>query len=165
MHCILCTVFYKLYYIQCIICINFYALYSMYCILCSVFYELYSMHFMYSMHCTVILKKYKLLWNTLVTDRQTDRPNDGRTDGRTDIVLYRAAIAAQKSTLFQKMIRAKPGVSKSGALTANLRSSSIYKHIWGCLSSAKRLRSSSIYKTIEVVFHWTQIEVVFHLQN
>jgi hypothetical protein len=50
-------------------------------------------------------------------------------------------------------------------LETNLRSSSIYKHILGCLSFAKQLRLSSIYKTIEVVFHWTKIEVIFHLQN
>jgi hypothetical protein len=42
-------------------------------------------------------------------------------------------------------------------LQMNLRSSSIYEPIWGCLSFAKQLSSSSIYKTIGVVFHWTKI--------
>jgi hypothetical protein len=42
-------------------------------------------------------------------------------------------------------------------LETNLRSSSIYKHVLGCLSFAKQLRLSSIYKSIEVVFHWTKI--------
>ena len=57
------------------------------CILCIVFYAVCSMNYILS------ISNFETRWSRQ-TDRQTDRPNDGRTD----IVLYRAAIAAQKST-------------------------------------------------------------------
>jgi hypothetical protein len=156
----------------------------MYCILCILFYAVCSMNYIPCILCIQCI--VQLFWRSISnfetrwspTDRQTERRTDGRTLSYIELLsqlksqqlveVNQAGLAG--SSLLQKMgsdtvIRAKPGVSKSGALTANLRSSSIYKHIWGCLSSAKQLRSSSIYKIIEVVFHWTKIEVVFHLQN
>ena len=156
----------------------------MYCILCILFYAVCSMNYIPCILCIQCI--VQLFWRSISnfetrwspTDRQTERRTDGWTLSYIELLsqlksqqlveVNQAGLAG--SSLLQQMgsdtvIRAKPGVSKSGALTANLRSSSIYKHIWGCLSSAKQLRSSSIYKIIEVVFHWTKIEVVFHLQN
>ena len=122
MHCFPFCVFYDFYSMQCVLCLVFYALHSTHFILCNVFYalysipyivlyalrmysyiyivfyELYSMHCMHSMHCTVIMKEYNLLLNSLVTDQQTNRP----TDGQTDIVLNRAAIAAKKDNSYKQ---------------------------------------------------------------
>ena len=68
MHCILCILFYALYFINYILCVVFYALYFRECGLCIVLYAFYSMNYnicivlyaLYSMYCILCIFSYVL---------------------------------------------------------------------------------------------------------